>query len=211
MALQSQSRLTILRYVGTIKRKRRVLVRCSCGVEKVLAEDDVRSGSTKSCGCFRRQRMAGLTLTHGHTRKAVRSYLYTAWMAMRERADSEHYRARGIRLFEPWRGSFEVFRDHISTHLGKRPRGHTLDRIDNDDDYRPGNVRWASGKQQARNRSDNTIVTVNGVSRCIAEWAEINGLNSAAICARIRYGWAPERAVTQPLQKWSPRLEAPDT
>lgn len=129
---------------------------------------------------------------------------------MRERVVSDHYRERGITIHPSWRRSFEMYRDYVVQHLGKRPRGHTVDRIDNDRGYVPGNIRWASGKQQARNRSDNTVITAAGVSRCIAEWAEINGLNSAAICARIRYGWDPERAVTQPLGRWSPRLEAPD-
>lgn len=192
------------------KSKRKVLVRCECGAEKVVDEDVLRRGQTKSCGCFRRQRMATLTLSHGHTKQATRSYLYTAWMAMRERVLKHGYMRRGIIIDPAWQGSFEAFRDYVRVHLGRRPAGHSLDRIDNDGHYVPGNVRWATRKQQARNRSSNAVITVGDATHCISEWAEINNLNPIAIRARLRRGWSPERAVSEPRRAHHPRLEVID-
>ncbi len=202
-------RLRIKRFLGPVgpKSKRMVEVECECGTIKLVEQYALARGHAKSCGCFRRDRMATLTLTHGHTRRAARSYLYTLWMAVRERVFKHPYAQRGIAVDPTWAASFESFRDYVREHLGPRPRGMSLDRIDNDGDYVPGNVHWATPKQQARNRSDNTVITVDGISRCVAEWAEINGLTSIVICARLRRGWAPARAVTEPRRRWTPRLE----
>jgi hypothetical protein len=109
--------------------------------------------------------------------------------------------SRGIKVCPEWEASFEAFRDYVTANLGPRPRGHTVDRIENSKNYEPGNVRWASAKQQQRNTSRNTIITVDGVSRCIAEWAEASGISSAVICARRKRGWSDALAVTARLQQ----------
>lgn len=112
------------------------------------------------------------------------------------------YIRRGITVCVAWDGSFEAFRDYVEANLGPRPRGHSVDRIDNDRGYEPGNIRWASPTVQMRNRSVNTLVTVDGVTRCIAEWAEVSNLTPAAICGRIYdLGWDEQRAVTEPLKR----------
>jgi hypothetical protein len=110
------------------------------------------------------------------------------------------YARQGISVSPLWR-SFEAFRDYVEQNLGPRPKGFTLDRIDNAGGYVPGNVRWANALTQMRNRSNNTFVTVDGVSRCIAEWSEVSGLSSAVICARIKRGWSEREAVLTPLKK----------
>lgn len=103
-----------------------------------------------------------------------------------------NYKDKGIKfLFE----SFEQFINYI----GPRPDGSSLDRIDNNGDYKIGNVRWATAQQQACNRNTNKRYTFNGETLCESEWAKRLGITIGAITARIeKYGWSVEKAVTTP-------------
>jgi hypothetical protein len=194
-------RLTVIRSIGWVGRHFRVVARCECDTEKEFSLDLIQSGATKSCGCLRRDRAHKLNETHRQAGTG-RTPLYRAWEAMRDRVRrKEPYVSRGIKVCPEWEASFEAFRDYVAASLGPRPRGHTVDRIENSKNYEPGNIRWASAKQQQRNTSRNTIITVDGVSRCIAEWAEASGISSAVICARRKHGWSDALAVTAPLQQ----------
>lgn len=196
-------RLTVIEFLGTIRRKRRYLCRCIDGNERVVSDQDLRAGHVMSCGCYRKERQA-IGMRHTHRQSgAKRTPIYRAWEAMWTRTTSiELYQRREITVDSVW-NDFEPFKAYIDEKLGPRPRNYSLDRIDNDRGYEPGNVRWASSKRQARNRSDNTNITVNGVTRCIAEWAEVNNLTSIVICARRARGWSDEKAVTTPRQKYT--------
>jgi hypothetical protein len=115
---------------------------------------------------------------------------------------ARYYYDRGIRVHKSWRGSrgFERFR----VHVGRPPtRAHSLDRIDNDRGYEPGNVRWATAKQQGRNKRSNKLITVNGISRTYSEWAEIAGVSRQCIRQRLARGWTPAEAVLKgPQHAW---------
>ncbi len=115
----------------------------------------LRSGKTKSCGCYARDKASewGKKATrHGHAGKRP-SRTYQSWIAMRNRCYREkdvHYASyggRGITVCGSWRASFEVF----LADMGERPEGKTLDRIDPDGNYEPGNCRWATPVEQRAN------------------------------------------------------------
>lgn len=107
------------------------------------------------------------------------------------------YGGRGIKVCERWH-SFENF----LTDMGERPPGMSIDRHPNNDgNYEPGNCRWATRTQQARNKRNSRLLTVNGVTRCVAEWAEIMGVRDSVIRDRLRGGWSEEDAVLKPLPR----------
>lgn len=108
----------------------------------------------------------------------------------------ENYGGRGISVCRKWATSFETFvRD-----VGPRPSPkHSLDRYpDNNGDYEPGNVRWATQKEQMRNTRSNRVLVVKGVSACVSEWAEKLKVSPAIIDKRLKLGWSVERAVSEP-------------
>lgn len=114
--------------------------------------------------------------------------------------DAKDYYDRGIRVCEEWRGpaGFECF----LAHVGRRPSlKHSLDRVDNSKGYGPDNVRWATWKQQHRNRRSNRLIEIDGKVLCVAEWAERSGVDSRTILARLNRGWDPRQAVFDPPRR----------
>lgn len=134
----------------------------------------------------------------------MKSAEYMAWENMKSRCYNKKfpqfndYGGRGIEVCEQWRGpkSFQNFLKDV----GPRPSAqHSLDRFPNPDgNYEPGNVRWATRKEQNRNTSKNVFLTVDGVSRTISEWCELKGLMHNTVRGRLARGWTEETAVNTP-------------
>jgi hypothetical protein len=179
---------------GKVKRKM-IDVRCeSCG--KVWAIRTEIVAKTKSCGC-------DLNVKHGHSRtsKSGLTQTYMTWMSMRQRCQYQQnigyarYGGAGVKVCERW----QVFENFVAD-MGLRPDNTTIDRIDNQIGYEPGNCRWATKKEQARNRSNNRMIEIDGVTKCLAEWCEHYGMEPKRVCQRLHAGWSAEKALTMPLR-----------
>lgn len=126
---------------------------------------------------------------------------YNTWRGIIGRCENPNqsvyqaYGAKGITMCPRWRESFSAF----LSDMGERPPGTSLDRIDNSRGYEPGNCRWASPEQQARNRSIVRLYSHNGESLCAPQWSERTGIPAKVIRLRILNGWPISRAVTEPV------------
>src|SRR5690554_1078015 len=137
--------------------KARWVCLCECGQLKTVVSGSLVSGRTRSCGCLEeenRRRYIEAQRTHGHSPRGKTSPTYRSWADMIKRCTNpnnwawKYYGARGIQVCDRWRTSFGNFLED----MGEKPDKLTLDRIDNDGNYEPGNCRWATRKQQSQNR-----------------------------------------------------------
>jgi len=140
---------------------------------------------------------------HGYKTAGKYSPEYSIWMNLRARCNNpknnryDSYGARGIKVCDRWMADFVNFLED----MGRRPsKAHSIDRIDNDGNYEPGNCRWATRKEQCRNRRSSRFLEFNGQVKTAAEWAEEVGIEQSTLNLRLKYGWSVERALTQPLR-----------
>lgn len=117
----------------------------------------------------------------------------------------ENYGGRGIRVCERWRTYRNFYDDMAPTYR----RGLTLDRIDVNGDYEPENCRWATTALQARNRRNNRMVTHDGRTLCLTDWAEELGIPVDTVYRRMNRGWSVEKALFTPRQRrsWPPNRD----
>lgn len=154
----------------------------------------------------------GMTIVHGHcTRKSGVTSTYRTWQGMlnrcrnRKKRQYQDYGGRGISVCERW-ASFEMF----LSDMGERPSPkHTLDRIDNDGNYEPGNCRWATYSEQARNSRRTRWLTVGDETMVLTDWAKRSGICDVTIYKRLQRGWSAERAVWDPPIPRNQRRRAP--
>lgn len=130
-------------------------------------------------------------------KKNPRYRTWVSWNEMLKRCTDPRnsgyprYGGRGIRVCDAWMNSFEAFlRD-----MGPRAAGTTIDRIDNDGNYEPGNCRWVDAKTQARNRGNNRLVTFKGETLTVTEWAQRIGIHPSTLAIRLR-NWPVEEAMS---------------
>jgi hypothetical protein len=176
------------------------LCRCECETEITTRSQYLRNGITKSCGCLQKELTRKHKTRHGHAGKGKNgmSSTYLSWQSMKarctnkSRSDYKNYGGRGIRICKRWM-TFENF----LTDMGDCPKGLTLDRIKNNQGYYPGNCKWSTQKEQARNKRSNRLITFNGETRCIAEWSQITGINKSTIQHRLKNHWSDEKALTK--------------
>lgn len=172
----------------TIRQGGRVMWRCQCdcGQSSVVDGSALRNGNTSSCGCGRREVSANNAFKHG----GVGSPTYSVWESMKKRCfdprqkSYKDYGGRGIRVCDRWMSFI-----HFLADMGERPSGMWIDRINNDKGYEPGNCRWATPAEQQRNRSNNKMLTLNGVTKTQSEWASDIGVSGATIHKRLKRGW----------------------
>lgn len=164
-----------------------------------MRPDNLMSGHTGSCGCMKGARITKRKTRHGMAGTPT----YISWLSMHERCTNpkfkqfHDYGGRGIRICERW----ELFESFLAD-MGERPPGRTLDRWpDNDGNYEPGNCRWATPKEQARNSRSPKFVQFRGNLLTYKEAAKEAGIGYSTLRKRIRRGATPEQALVMKFRK----------
>jgi hypothetical protein len=157
--------------------------KCDCGNVITTKRSNLVNGYTKSCGCLAKKRLIERNYKHGLTETSE----YKTWQNMIARCtnsnskDFNHYGGRGITVCKDWLENFENF----YFDMGKKPKGHTIDRINVNGNYEPSNCRWATMNTQAKNRRNSKIIEFQGVTKCLVDWAECLGINYSTLHSRI--------------------------
>ena len=170
-----------------------VLCRCACGTTKKVRAFDVRSGKSKSCGCWRAEVSARKATKHG----ACGTPEWKVWVGMRSRCaeipseTTKDYGSRGIRVCKRW-SEFENF----LADMGPRPGSqYSIERRDANGDYCPENCYWLPRSLQSKNTRKTRLITIGDKTLCIAEWSRISGVDNSDIAKRLNRGVPPEEAV----------------
>ena len=204
-------RWTVISFAGIITnekgcRRKSMNCRCDCGTISTVCAGNLASGKSQSCGCLQKEKASESNTTHGYTIGRKLPTEYVVWSSMLKRCSNPNtkqyadYGGRGISVCERW-NKFENF----IADMGPRPSDqHSIDRRDNDGNYDPTNCRWATMIEQQRHKRSNRIITANGKSMCLVEWAEQLGVKPRTLQARLQKGWADHDAINQPFRK-SPR------
>lgn len=172
--------------------------RCVCGTTKSVMGGHLTKGKSTNCGCKKTERFRQFATTHGKTNTRT----HRIWQNMKGRCgnsnlpDFKHYGGRGIKVCERW-GVFENF----LADMGECPPNMSIDRIDTNGNYEPGNCRWATQKEQTRNQRRTVWLTLGRRTVSLPEWAEITGLDPSCLFWRYQKGWAHERILTTPSRR----------
>lgn len=223
------NRLTVIIYSSKKSGHKRFLIcSCSCGTKnKIVREDCLKSGHTKSCGCWNVEsgRLSGLSnIKHGASissfAKGGHQLDYRLWSNVKNRCYNKNYHrykdygGRGIRVYKKWKYDFNAFAEYIRSLPNCLPENIlrsrnsisrsrlTIDRIDNDGDYRPGNLKWSDNKEQANNKRNNKKIKYNGetinLSEAVTKYAVVS---YDYVQQRIKRGWSVKRALSTPVTK----------
>lgn len=177
------------------------LFQCVCGRIMSMYVHNVRRGNSRSCGCLREDTPNSGWMRVRHGESSPPTAEWNAWAAMMSRCyilsagNYGRYGGAGITVYESWH-VYENFLDY----MGRMPEsGMSPDRYPNGEgDYEPGNVRWATKRQQAQNRKTNHLLTIGDRTQCLVEWIRESGIAEGTVYGRIRRGWPTERLFEPP-------------
>ncbi len=185
------------------RNKYRCKAECGCGDVSEYNTSNVKRGNTTRCKSCASKSRGGKRKTHGCSmsfkdRDPERHSMYCVWQAMKSRCNNvnhksyKDYGGRGVSVCDAWLYSFETFLEDMGVKPTSR---HQIDRIDNNKGYSPSNCRWATITENARNKRDTVMLVIDGVKKPMVEWAEQVSTATKTIEARLKRGWAHERAV----------------
>lgn len=196
---QQFNQLTVMVFAG---RKPRIggafwRCQCTCGNQVIVRTGDLKKGQ-QSCGCLgSRNKIGDNNRTHGMSGSPI----YAVWSSMLHRcelpSDTNYpkYGAKGIKVCERWQ-KFENF----LADMGPRPSSeYSIDRKESTGDYTPDNCRWATVSEQNRNKRSARMLTLNGETRNMIDWANRLGISAGTIWNRLKLGWSEHDALTRPI------------
>lgn len=188
-------RLLVLKEVGINKNLRPTWkCLCDCGNIKITTVNKLTTGNTQSCGCLHKELLLKRITTHGKSNTLT----YRIWQDIKDRClNPKHhsfinYGARGIKVCKDW----EKFENFLKD-MGEKPKGLSIDRIDNNKGYSKKNCHWATRYEQSRNKRNNKFITFNGKTQCISDWAKELNISQVTLWSRIhKYNFSIKRALT---------------
>jgi hypothetical protein len=177
-------RLTVLSKAGMYNGQQKWLCKCDCGNTTEVITSYLTTGDTKSCGCYKIDKVT----KHGYSK----TKLYRVYQSMLQRCQNpkaqeyERYGGRGISVCKEWKENFVSFCEWANANEYKE--GMTLDRVNNDGNYEPSNCRWATRKEQAVNRSTNRYLSNGKEIHTVSQWADILKIPYTSVYGRVRKG-----------------------
>lgn len=188
-----------------VGRKSYVVCECRCGSVIVTWSGALKNGNTQSCGCRRLDRITEVSTKHGSSHTSE----YKTWTHIKQRClnPNDHayrnYGGRGITICDRWRDSVDAF----LADMGKKPTPkHSIDRIDNNLGYSPGNCRWATNTEQTNNQRSNVVISLYGMSMTASQWSRVSLVPASVIYYRISRGWSAKKAVFYMDDRMSQRI-----
>lgn len=176
---------------------------CRCGKIFTTRLESINKGVTSSCGCYQKQIIKTIVFKHGYCTRLKRDPTYRSWASMKNRCldpnspSYRYYGGRGIKICKSWNN----FKNFLSD-MGLRPNNNlSIERIDNNKGYRKDNCRWATSKDQSRNRRSNKWIEYNGETLILTDWAKRLGAKSYVLTHRIKKGWPIEKVILTPIRK----------
>lgn len=175
------------------RRRLRWECKCECGNIVIVSGDDIKKGHTKSCGC--------LLKTHGLTK----TRLFSIMNHIKSRCYNKnhhaynHYGGRGIKVCDEWLNDFKSFYEWSMAN--GYSDNLSIDRIDVNGNYEPGNCRWTNNKTQQNNTRFNKKLTYQGQTKNISQWAELLNIPYSTLYSRLTSGWEMEKIINTPIDK----------
>lgn len=181
--------------------------KCDCKNRIIVRSNSLKSGNTQSCGCLQKERSSAscekLKFIHGYARTGKQNRTYKSWTGMIQRCTNpnyneyKYYGGRDITVCKRWLKFENFLKD-----MGKAPPGLTIERKDNYKGYYKKNCKWATRKQQARNRRSNIYITHNRKTQLLIEWSEETGIPYSVLWDRIyKHKWTIEKSLETSYKK----------
>lgn len=192
---QKFNRLTVIKRLGSQCKSYQWLCLCDCGKYTKVLTHALKNGSTKSCGCLKREKTIERNLKHNLSN----TRLHKIWLGIKKRCTNKNcnaykkYGGRGITICDNWKNDFMAFYNwSISNGYNEYL---SIDRIDVNGNYEPSNCRWATIEQQANNKRTNRNITYNGTTKTLSEWAKMYNINYKLLHSRLKKGWSIKNAL----------------
>lgn len=191
-------RYLVVGYAGKPNgRLHRWFCKCDCGTERSIVRGSLINGDSQSCGCAKPEATRKAATRHGHTTRRITTRTYKSWSSAIYRCHNPNsisyprYGAIGITVCEAWRNSFEVF----LADMGERPEGTSIERVKSERGYEPGNCRWATPIEQARNQRSNKFVVIGGREMIISDALAQTGVSKTTYYRRLKQGMTEQEAL----------------
>lgn len=182
-------------------KKSKALYKCFCGNEFECIKRHIISGNTKSCGCYRKEKLKERKITHGLTNHILFTYytnmIYRCYNP--NHISYKHYGGKGITVCKEWLNKENGLTNFINDMYPSFKKNHTLERIKSSKNYSKENCKWASWDEQSRNKENTNLITYKGITQCAKDWSLSLGGCKNLVQERLHKGWNEQDAVSTPL------------